>query len=298
MTRLGLPFPGLALQRDARLDEARYIVDIDEVPFASGTLVANHVLVSGDDTQITMEGVAGYSPGAPKAVWVSAADAAALADALLGKASVEEALCAHLADVCEQNAAVCIGTQEARFLMNQISIEFRELASQVDQLVGPVLLASVLRRLLDEHVPIRNLRAITEACIRIPDGERTIDRMVREARIALGSRLARRHADLDTWRIDAAVMDPSWEAELEDQIRGGPDGEPYCMPGVGELEHLQRAFADAYEQGIRLLVTTAVLRPHLRRHLKTFGIRIETLAIEEIPLDTFSVHAVSTLSRE
>jgi type III secretion protein V len=68
------------------------------------------------------------------------------------------------------------------------------------------------------------------------------------------------------------------------------------MPGVHELERLQRAFADAYQQGVRLLVTTAVLRPHVRRHLKTFGIRIETLAIEEIPLDTFSVRTVLTLS--
>ncbi|GAB7527231.1 flagellar biosynthesis protein FlhA [Paraburkholderia sp. 2C] len=296
MTRLGLPFPGLALQRDARLDEERYIVDIEEVPFASGTLVANHMLVSGDESQITMEGLAGYSPGASKAVWVSAADAAALDGAQIGKASVEEALCTHLADVCEQNAAECMGTQEARFLMNQISIEFRELANQLDQLLGPVQVASVLRRLLEEHVPIRNLRAIAEACIRIPDGDRSLDRMVREARIALGSRLARRHADLDNWRIDAAVIDPSWEAELEDQIRSGPDGEPYCMPGIGELERLQQAFAEAYRQGVRVLVTTAVLRPHVRRHLKTFGIRIDTLAIEEIPLDTFNVHAVLTLS--
>jgi type III secretion protein V len=296
MTRLGLPFPGLALQRDARVDGQRYIVDIEEVPYASGTLVADHVLVSGDDTQITMEGTPGYSPGAPKAVWVSAADAAALDDPQIGKASVEEALCEHLAEVCEQSAAECMGTQEARFLINQIGIEFRELAGQIDQAVGPVLLASALRRLLEERVPIRNLRAILEAIIRIPDGERTVDQMVREARIALGPRLVRRYADLDAWRIDAAVFEPSWEAELEDQIRSGPDGEPYCMPGVNELERLQRALANAYAQGVRLLVTSAVLRPHLRRHLKTFGIRIEALAIEEIPLDTFSVSTVFTLS--
>ncbi|CAB3756823.1 flagellar biosynthesis protein FlhA [Paraburkholderia solisilvae] len=296
MTRLGLPFPGLALQRDARLDAERYIIDIDEVPYASGTLVAAHVLVSGGESQITMEGIAGYSPGAPKAVWIKSAEAASLDDPQIGKASVEEALCAHLADVCEQTAAECMGTQEARFLINQIGIEFRELAGQIDQAVGPVLLASVLRRLLEERVPIRNLRAILEAVIRIPDGERSVDRMVRDARIALGARLARRYADLDAWRIDAAVFEPSWEAELEDRIRSGPDGEPVCVLGVDELEHLQRAFSDAYAQGVRVLVTTAVLRPHLRRHLKTFGIRIDALAIEEIPLDNFSVQTICTLS--
>ncbi|HVE09272.1 MAG TPA: flagellar biosynthesis protein FlhA [Paraburkholderia sp.] len=295
MVRLGLPFPGLALLRDARLDNERYIVDIEDVPYASGSLVANHVLLSGDADKLTLEGVTGYRPGAQKAVWAKAADAAALDDPEIGKSSVEEALCDHLADVCEQAAQDLLGTQEARFLLSQIGLEFRELAAQADQAAGPVLLASVLRRLLDERVPIRNLRAILEAIVRVPDGERTLDRMVRDARIALGSRIARRFANLDTWELDAAVLDPSWEAELEDQLRNGPDGEPLLMLGVDELERLQRALAGAEGQGVRVLVTTALLRSHLRRQLRGVGLRVDVLAIEEIPLDTFRVNTVVTL---
>jgi len=295
MVRLGLPFPGLALLRDARLDEQRYIVDIEDVPYASGTLVPNHVLVSGDDAKVQFEGVAGFRPGMQKAIWVPAADAAALDDPELGRTNAEEALCEHLADICEQAAQDLLGTQEARFLLNQIGLEFRELAVQVDQAAGPVLLASVLRRLLDERVPIRNLRAILEAIVRVPDNERSVDRMVRDARIALGARIARRFANLDTWELDAAVLESSWEAELEDGLRNGADGEPRLMLGVDQLERLQRALAGAEQQGVRVLVTTALLRPHLRRQLRSFGLHLEALAIEEIPLDTFRVNTVATL---
>ncbi len=293
--RLGVPFPGLALLRDMRLGEERYILDIEDVPFASGTLVKDHVLVSGSEARVSMEGIEGYRPRTERSVWVPANVASSIDDPEVFKSSVEEALCDHLAEVYEQSAPDFMGTQEARFMLNQIGIEFRELATQVDQSIGTVQLASVLRKLLEQRVPIRNLRAILEAIIRVPDGDRTLDRMVRESRIELGPQLIRRYADLDTWEVHAAILEPSWETELEEQIRSGSDGEPQCMLDVDQLEGLQQVVARAYEDGVRLLVTTAVLRPHLASFLRTFGVRIEVLAIEEIPHDTYRVRTVATL---
>jgi type III secretion protein V len=294
MVDLGVPFPGLALLRDARLEPERYVVDIEDVPFASGTLVDAHMLVSGDANRVTFEGIAGYRPRAERSVWVPSATAASLDDPEIHKASVDEALCDHLAEVCERSAADFLGTQETRFLLDQLSIEFRELVGQAAQAVSTVQLASVLRQLLQQRVAIRNLRAILEAVVRVPAGERTIDRMVRQARIQLGPQIARGRADLDSWTIFAAVLEPSWEAELEAQIRSGVDGEPQCVLSVEELERAQRVFM-AELDGIALIVTNAILRPHLARLLHDFGRRVEVLAIEEIPLDVYRVQAVATL---
>ncbi|MFL9892542.1 flagellar biosynthesis protein FlhA [Paraburkholderia sp. RL17-381-BIF-C] len=294
MVDLGVPFPGLALLRDARLEPERYVVDIEDVPFASGTLVDAHMLVSGDANRVTFEGIAGYRPRAERSVWVPSATAASLDDPEIHKASVDEALCDHLAEVCERSAADFLGTQETRFLLDQLSIEFRELVGQAAQAVSTVQLASVLRQLLQQRVAIRNLRAILEAVVRVPAGERTIDRMVRQARIQLGPQIARGRADLDSWTIFAAVLEPSWEAELEAQIRSGVDGEPQCVLSVEELERAQRVFL-AELDGIALIVTNAILRPHLARLLHDFGRRVEVLAIEEIPLDVYRVQAVATL---
>jgi type III secretion protein V len=294
MVDLGVPFPGLALLRDARLEPERYVVDIEDVPFASGTLVDAHMLVSGDANRVTFLGIAGYRPRAERSVWVPSATAASLDDPEIHKASVDEALCDHLAEVCERSAADFLGTQETRFLLDQLSIEFRELVGQAAQAVSTVQLASVLRQLLQQRVAIRNLRAILEAVVRVPAGERTIDRMVRQARIQLGPQIARGRADLDSWTIFAAVLEPSWEAELEAQIRSGVDGEPQCVLSVEELERAQRVFM-AELDGIALIVTNAILRPHLARLLQDFGRRVEVLAIEEIPLDVYRVQAVATL---
>ncbi|MFM0335937.1 flagellar biosynthesis protein FlhA [Paraburkholderia fungorum] len=294
MVELGVPFPGLALLRDARLAPERYIVDIEDVPFASGTLVATHTLVSGAESLVAFEGVEGYRPGAAKSVWVPAATAASISDPGIHKATVDEALCAHLTEICERSAADFLGTQETRFLLDQLAIEFRELVAQAGQAASTVQLAGVLRQLLQQRVPVRNLRAILEAVVRVPAGERTLDRMVREARIQLGRQLVRGYADLETWTIATAVLDPAWEASLEAQVRSGVDGEPQCVLSAEQLTHAQQIFA-ADLSGIPLLVTNAVLRPHLARLLRDFGWRIEVLAIEEIPLDVYRIKTVATL---
>jgi type III secretion protein V len=295
MVRLGVPFPGLVLLTDARLDEHRYIVDIDDVPFSGGTLLSRQVLVSGDAALVTMDGTPGYHPRTEKSTWISAESAAAIDDARLIRSSANEALRDHLIDVCEQRASSFVGTQETRFLLNLINAEFRELVTLVQKAVSTVQLASVLRSLLEQRVPIRNLRAILEAIVRVPEGERSLDRMVRDARIALAPQLVRSYADLDSWEVSAAVLQSSWEADLEAQIEYGSDGEPRFVLDADRLESVQRGFA-AQQDMARLVVTTAILRPHLERILRTLGVRTDIIAMEEIPLDSYRIRVIATLA--
>lgn len=101
-------------------------------------------------------------------------------------------------------------------------------------------------------------------------------------------------ADLNSWLVNAAVLDPAWEADLEAQIEIGSDGEPQCVLDAERLGGLQRVFA-AQPDAARVVVTTALLRPHLARILRMLGIRSEVLAMEEIPLDIYRVQVIATL---
>lgn len=280
-TNVGVPFPGLALLRDPALPADRYVIDIEDIPVGGGVLVPKHVLLSGPAEWLKIEGVEGYHPHAQKAVWVSAATAAGIDREQIRKSTVDEALCAHLAQVCDQRAADFMGTQETRFLLDQLAIVFRELVTQVDQALTVVQLSGVLRQLLQQRVPIRNLRAILEAILRVPAPERSLDRMVRDARIALGRQIARSVGDPASQTVDTAVLDPLWEAELEAHIRSGSDGEPqWILPG-DEMSRVQDTF-DPLRAGLRVLATTAALRPHLAGMLRSFGLNAEVLAVEEL----------------
>ncbi|HKU00326.1 MAG TPA: flagellar biosynthesis protein FlhA [Paraburkholderia sp.] len=291
--RLGLPFPGIALLIDARIEPERYIVDVDDVPFASGTLVAQHTLVSGRAADVTMEGMEGYRPGFEKSVWVPAAAAATLDTGNFALAAADEVLAQHLSEVFERSAVRILGTQETRFLLNRLSGEFRELVAQIEHRITTVQLAVVLRQLLQQRVSIRNLRGILEAILRVPEQERTIDRMVRESRIELGPQLVRAYADLGAWEVRAGVLDAAWESELEGRIQRGPDGEPHCALDYAQLNALRQALTNAVEP-VRILVTSAMLRPHLARVVSSLGFPAEVLAIDEIPREVYRVHIVAT----
>lgn len=295
-TRLGLPFPGLSVMIDERLAPERYIVDIDDVPFVSGALFAGHVMVSGPAADVTMEGPLGYRPGAEKAVWVAEHAAATLDPSTLRVDTPDEALCRHLVEVFERCAARLMGTQEARFLLDRIGQEYHELIVQIEQRITTARLAAVLRQLLQQHVPIRNLRGILEAILRVPPNEATIDRMVRECRVELGPQIARAHANLATWEILAGVLEPSWETQLEASIRTGTDGEPHCPLDYNQLDALTRVLGGA-AASVQLLVTSAMLRPHLARLLETLGVRMTVLAMEEVPREVFRIRAVATFAR-
>ncbi|MDR5760149.1 flagellar biosynthesis protein FlhA [Caballeronia sp. LZ035] len=294
--RLGLPFPGLSCALDTRLAPERYIVDVDDVAFASGSLLPDHLLVSGRAADVTMDGVAGYRLGAEKAVWVATAAASRLDPAVFTTSTPEAALSAHLVEVFERCAPRLMGTQEARFLLDRIGGEFRELVAQIEQRVTTVQLAAVLRQLLQQHVSIRNLRGILEAVLRAPAHEHTLDRMVREVRIELGPQIVRGHANLDTWEIQGGVFEPEWEAELEASIQRARDGEPYCPLDFTQLDTVRRVLGQ-HARSVRVLVTSATLRPHIARVLQTLGIRMDVVAIEEIPRDVYQVRNIFTFSR-
>ncbi len=214
--------------------------------------------------------------------------------------SPDDALCQHLLEVIERCAPRLMGTQEARFLLGRIGQEFRELALQIEQRVTTMRLAAVLRQLLQQRVSIRmsirNLRGILEAVLRVPNNESTLKRMVRECRIELGPQIARTYADLDAWKIRTAVLEPAWETDLEARIRLGVDGEPYFPLDFQQLDAVRRVLGEA-AASVRVLVTSAILRLHMAHLLDTLGIRLDVLAIEEIPRGVYRVRTVATLRR-
>jgi len=276
---LGLPFPGLSLLRDDLLPPGYYVLDIDETPYESSVLIGNHLLVSSQDVHFA-QATSGYRPGYADSRWLPASETAALDPASFALAEPSEVLCLHLLETYRRHAARFFGLQETRFLLDRLAREFEALVSQFESRVGAIALTATLRELLADGISVRNLRSVLDALLAVPTSELNHDRMVREARIALGAQICRQYMAPQATHLQADILEPRWQAELETWITPGSDGEPALLPPPEMLAALA-PLADWRQSSPFPLITSASLRPHLARLLPAPGGQAPVLAYEE-----------------
>ncbi|CAJ0889517.1 Secretion system apparatus protein SsaV [Ralstonia sp. LMG 32965] len=126
--RLGAVFPRVQLNWDATLPAHAYALLVQDVLAAEGTLPERDAI----------------SDNAMRA---------------------EDRLAAEVESLIERNAASLIGIQETQNLIQIMRREHGELVAELTRLVPPQRITEVLRRLVQEGVSIRNLRAIFESLI-------------------------------------------------------------------------------------------------------------------------------------
>jgi len=276
----GSPFPGVCLLRDDLLPAHHYVVDIEEVPFESSTLVPGCLLVSAQGTPLP-QATDGYRPGYAVSRWLPRDVAATLRADDVVSADGDEALCLHLLEICQLRAAHFFGLQDTRFMLGQLSREFDALVTQFESRVGAIALTRTLRALLADGISIRNLRRILDALLAIPASELNQDVLLRHARVALGEQICRRYRDPDGTRLDAEVIEPSWQQQLETCIQPGTDGEPEFLPSAAMLEWVEALVIDRNGRATPIL-TSAVLRPHLAQLFGSISATAPVLAFEEV----------------
>ncbi|TXD58011.1 EscV/YscV/HrcV family type III secretion system export apparatus protein [Ralstonia sp. TCR112] len=126
--RLGAVFPRVQLNWDATLPAHGYALLVQDVLAAEGTLPERDAISDG-------------------------------------AVPPEERLAAEVETLIERNAASLIGIQETQNLIQIMRREHGELVAELTRLVPPQRITEVLRRLVQEGVSIRNLRAIFESLI-------------------------------------------------------------------------------------------------------------------------------------
>ncbi len=126
--RLGAVFPRVQLNWDATLPAHGYALLVQDVLAAEGTLPERDAI---SDTAVP----------------------------------AEDRLAAEVETLIERNAASLIGIQETQNLIQIMRREHGELVAELTRLVPPQRITEVLRRLVQEGVSIRNLRAIFESLI-------------------------------------------------------------------------------------------------------------------------------------
>lgn len=135
---------------------------------------------------------------------------------------------ADVSNVLASNASYFLGIQETRHLIASVEPDYRDLLREVQRVAPVHRMAEIFRWLLDEGIPIRNLRLIFEAIFEWAPREQDTAALAAHVRSAMRRQICFQHADAN--RVLHVMM---VEREAEEVLRGAAkQGQQFIDPAI------------------------------------------------------------------
>jgi flagellar biosynthesis protein FlhA len=269
---LGIVIPAVRIHDELGLESHEYVLKVRGSEVARARIMPGHLLaMDPGDAVGGLQGIPTTEPtyGLP-AFWVHSSDRAEAEALGYTVVDAEAMIVTHLTEMIRTHASELLTRQDVRTLLDQLK---ETNAAVVEEVVPEVLtlgeIQRVLRSLLAEGVPVRDLGTIMEAIGDKARITRDTGLLTEYARQALGRAITAPHLD-ERLCLQAITLDPAIEQEVATSITQTTDGEylaidpPRAQAIVGAL----RAQVDhATAQGTRnpVLLCSARVRRHLRR---------------------------------
>jgi flagellar biosynthesis protein FlhA len=286
---LGMVMPPVRTRDDVSLPAWTYRIMLRGVEVGRGEAPPKHVMaipLSPSDSlsnlgQETIEPVFGLT-----AYWIPVESRAAAESAGATVVDRTSAVITHLAEVVRSHAGSLLSRQDVQMLVDGLHEEQPLLANEVggDRLPTPML-HSVLRGLLSERVPIRDLETIVESVSALSQEHRHVNGMINAARAALAPTIAARIAPLGT--LNALTLEPNLERAFHEALREA-DGVIHLVLSPDQTERLKHDLIEGLRRAggsdvpIGLLCTQTLRQP-LQRTIDMFGVDLPVLAYTELP---------------
>ena len=204
----------------------------------------------------------------------------------------------HLSQILQSHAHELLGREEVQQLLNNLAKSAPKL---VEDLVPKTLalgtVVKVLQNLLEEKIPIRDIRTIAETLADHAPQSQDAGVLTSAVRMALARSIVQQINGMNA-ELPVITLDPSLEQILQQPLQGGADGAGF-EPGLAE--RLQKSLVEVTQrqetagQPAVLLVPPG-LRAMLARFLRHAVPGLTVLAYNEIPGNK-QVRIVATVGR-
>jgi len=245
-----------------------------------------------------LEGVATKDPAfGLDAVWIDPANrdnAQALGYTVVDASTV---VATHLSHVIQNHAAELFGHEEAEQLLKTLAKSAPKLVETlVPETISLGTLVKVLQNLLQEQVPIRDIRTIAETIAEYAPRSQDPVVLTAAVRVAL-SRLIVQNINGLAEEIPVVTLAPELEQILQQSLAGRADEGASIEPGLADrLQSSLRAVVEQQEAAGQpaILLTSPSIRFPLARFAR-FGIKgLHVLSYQEIP-DNKQIRVVATI---
>jgi flagellar biosynthesis protein FlhA len=249
----------------------------------------------------TLQGIASKDPAfGLDAVWINRSErdnAQTLGYTVVDASTV---VATHLSELLQGHAHELIGHEEVQQLLDVLA---RTAPKLVEDLVPNTLsigvVLKVLQNLLEERVPVRDMRTIAETLAEAGARSQDPGALTAAARVALGRSIIQHINGMEP-QVAVITLDPSLEQILQHSIQAVSDGGAGIEPGLAErmhrslIESVQRQ--EAAGQPAILLVAPPI-RPWLARLVRHSIPGLQVLAYNEIP-DNKQIKVIANIGQD
>lgn len=285
-TDTGMVVPPVHVADNLQLGPRTYSILVKGVEVARGELYPDRYLAINPGTaSARLDGPQTKEPAFGLPAWWISGDQRDRASAA-GYTVVDPttALSTHLSETVRAFLPDLLGRQQTKDLVDRVGQTSPKLVEElVPKVVGIGEIQRVLRQLLRERVPIRDLTTILEAIADAATATKDPDVIVEAVRASLGRAICRVH-QTDKGELPAISFAPSLEERLLQSIVRTDHGAVLAID-PNEAQGLASKIARAIEVAVAqpVLLCTPGLRPHLWRLFSRVLPQVGVLSHNEVP---------------
>jgi type III secretion protein V len=273
-TSLGVRLPGFRVRTGAPLPSGAWLLSVDEVPAGMGQVGDARLLCVNTAAEVAAANIAAEqvvdpSTGKP-AFRIKEADMAKAVEAKLQVKTIAEVVGEHVSLLLKKRASAFVGVQEVQLALSGLDASSGALVREALGKVPLPLLTDVVKRLLQEQVSIRNVRAILEVLVS-PTTEGDAAQLAERCRAGLSRQISHQYAP--SGPLFAFLVDPAIEDTLR---RGGAAIDPNEAGAI--LEGVKRIA----KQGKAVLLSSPDVRRMLRKLVEGAFPEVAVLTFSEL----------------
>ncbi len=284
----GFLMPQVRIRDNLHLQPQQYQILLKGISIGEGTIMPDRFLAM--DSGMATGEIRGEPTKEPAfgldALWILPADKE---DAIINGYTVVDpatVISTHMSELIKNNAEELLTRQEVQALINKIKVDFPVIVADVEKVANIGLIQRVLKALLHEKIPLKDMLSILETIADIAEYTKNIDIITEQVRAKLSRIITQMYSGEDG-TIRLLTFDTNTEQLLLKKSQEH-DGVRNLMLNVGEINALIQATsakaAELLQKGVSPVVI--IVDPQLRRSVaeifERFSLDVVTLSHAEI----------------
>jgi flagellar biosynthesis protein FlhA len=285
-TETGMIVPPVHVADNLQLGPRTYALLVKGVEVVRAELMPDRLLAINPGTVTgSIEGTPAREPafGLP-ALWVRAEQRDAATAAGYTVVDPTTALSTHLSEIIRNFLPDLLTRQHTKDMVDRVAQQSPRLVDDlIPKLLGLGDVQRVLRQLLRERVPVKDLTTILEALADVAGQTKDPDQLNEAVRQALGRAICRQH-QTDQGDLPTINLAPSLEERLMQAVVRTEHGVVLAID-PNDAQHMASRIARALETAVAqpVLLCSPALRPHLWRLFTRVLPQIGVLSHSEVP---------------